>query len=98
MGAVVQIEENEVTLLGRAFDAEHGNFSVAAAREILQASFPPSDHARMDELNAKARSGTLQPEDRALLDRYVRAGHLLTMLKSKARLSLEARNTAGGQA
>ncbi len=88
MGVGVQLEDNEVTLLGRAFDARRGRFSAGMAKEILEARFPPADHARMDELSEKARAGSLLPEERALLDRYVRATNLLGMLKSKARVSL----------
>ncbi|MGE3310695.1 MAG: hypothetical protein AB7O66_12055 [Limisphaerales bacterium] len=93
MGAGVQVEENEVTLLGRAFDARRGQFPAGMAREILDARFPAADHARMDELSAKARAGSLLPEERALLDRYVRATNLLAMLKSKARVSLRRRQS-----
>lgn len=41
-----------MTLLGRAFDARRGQFPAGMAREILDARFPPADHARMDELSA----------------------------------------------
>jgi len=88
MGIGVQAEENEVTLLGRAFDARRGRFPVEMAKEILEARFPTADDARMNELGAKTRAGSLLPEERALLDRYVRATNLLAMLKSKARVSL----------
>ena len=77
-----------MTILGRALDAGLGRLSAAAARAFLQAEFPPSDHAAMEALSGKAKAGTLQPDERELLDRYVRASHLLAMLKSKARRSL----------
>lgn len=96
MGSAVQLEDNEVTLLGRALDAGHGRLSAAAARAFLQAEFPPADHARMEALGAKARAGTLQPDEKELLDRYVRASHLLTLLKSKARRSLNPAKGSGG--
>lgn len=90
MGSDAQVEDTEVTFLGRALDAGHGRLSAAAARAFLQAEFPPSDHARMETLSDKAKAATLQPDERELLDRYVRAIHLLSILKSKARRSLRS--------
>lgn len=86
----LNLEENEVTILGRALEAGLSRLSAPAAKVFLQAQFPPSDHARMETLAGKAKAGTLQPDERELLDRYVRATHLLAILKAKARSSLES--------
>lgn len=90
MGSAFYLEENEVTILGRALEAGLIRLSAPAAKVFLQAQFPPSDHARMETLAGKAKAGTLQPDERELLDRYVRAAHLLAILKAKARSSLES--------
>jgi hypothetical protein len=59
------------------------------ARAILRLDFDTEDHRRVDELSAKARKGTLTPEERAELDEYIRVGNELAVLQSKARLSLK---------
>lgn len=59
------------------------------ARAILGLSFPEADAARMHELSAKARAGTLTPREDAEMDDFERAGALLSTLKSKARQVLK---------
>jgi hypothetical protein len=59
------------------------------ARAILGLSFPQSEVARMRELSAKARAGTLTPEEDAEMDAIERVGSILSTLKSKARLVLK---------
>jgi hypothetical protein len=61
-------------------------------RAILKIDFVPEDHRRVDELSAKARKGTLTPEERAELEEYIRADLKLTVLRSKARMSLKRAN------
>jgi hypothetical protein len=46
------------------------------------------DRARMEALAEKARAGTLTTEEQVELDAYERVGHFLSLLKSKARISL----------
>jgi len=58
------------------------------ARAILGLSFPKNDISRMHELSAKARAGTLTPEDDAEMDSFERVGSMLSTLKSKARQAL----------
>jgi hypothetical protein len=55
------------------------------ARAILGLSFPKTDIGRMHELSAKARAGTLTPEEDAEMDSFERVGSILSTLKSKAR-------------
>jgi hypothetical protein len=63
--------------------------SPRAARAIIGLSFPKSHRTRMHELSAKARAGTLTPEDNAEMDNYERVGSILSTLKSKARQVLK---------
>lgn len=42
----------------------------------------------MAELAGKSNAGTLKPEERRELESYVFVGDLLSLMKSKARLSL----------
>jgi hypothetical protein len=73
----------------RIVKPEQANFTPELARAILKLDFDPEDHRRVDELSAKARKGTLAPEERAELEEYVRVNTQLTILQSKARLSLK---------
>jgi hypothetical protein len=59
--------------------------SPRAARVIVELSFPKNDLSRMHELSAKARAGTLTPEEDAEMDNFERVGSILSTLKSKAR-------------
>lgn len=63
--------------------------SLRAARAIIGLSFPPDDVGRMRELSAKARAGTLTPEEDAEMDNFERVGAMLSTLKSKARQVLK---------
>ena len=63
-----------------------GNLSPEVARAILRLSFPQADKKRMHDLSAKARAGTLSRDEETEMDVYERAGAILSILKSKARL------------
>jgi hypothetical protein len=63
--------------------------SPRAARAIIGLSFPKSDISRMHQLSAKARDGTLTPEEDAEMDNFERVGSILSTLKSKARQVLK---------
>src|SRR5690242_14506921 len=66
-----------------------GDLSPRVARAILRLSFPNDEISRMHELSAKARAGTLTPEEHAAMDNYERVGSILSTLKSKARQVLK---------
>ena len=61
----------------------------ATARAILRLSFPLADRKRMQQLSAKARAGTLSHDEEGEMDAFERAGALLSILKSKARMVLK---------
>ena len=66
-----------------------GELSPGAARSLLQFQFSPGDHARMEELSVKARTGSLSPPEQAELDTFERLGCLLDIVHSKARRALK---------
>jgi hypothetical protein len=66
-----------------------GDLSAAAARALLKFGFSGHDHARMEELSTKARSGTLTPSEQDELDTFERLGCVLDILHSKARQVLK---------
>jgi hypothetical protein len=86
---------SEVAIFGRILEPEQATLSAAAARAILALSFSQADQARMRQLSAKAQLRTLTPDEQDEINNYERAGHLLSLMKSKARRSLKARGSNG---
>ena len=80
---------SETAILSRVIRPDRGNWSKEAANSILQLDFPAADLEQMNALAAKAREGALSAGELAELENYRRAGRLLELLQSKARLSLK---------
>jgi len=49
-------------------------------------------------LGAKAQEGTLTPKEQAEINNCEKVGHILSLMKSKARRSLKGRRAANGKA
>lgn len=88
MNAEVLSPTTEAAIWTRVIHPE-GELTPEAARAIIQLSLPPGDVERMHELSAKARAGTLTPEENAAMDNFERVGTMLSILKSKARQVLK---------
>jgi hypothetical protein len=84
---------SDAALWGRVIQFE-GELSPTAARALLKVRFSPGDVDRMRELSAKARAGSLTPQEQHAIDTYERLGCLLDILHSKARRVLGKRKTA----
>ena len=82
-------DASEVSILNRMLRPEAPTFSSEGAWDILAIDFDQADKARMCELSAKARAGTLTAEEDAEAGRYELLGHLLNIMQSKARRSLK---------
>ena len=89
------IVPNEATLLNRLIRPERNGLSASVARAFLAINFDEADRARMRDLSAKARAGTLTEPERAEIESYERVGHLLDLLHSKARRSLKRAGRSG---
>ncbi|MEK6323553.1 MAG: hypothetical protein AABN33_18085 [Acidobacteriota bacterium] len=83
------INSSEAALWGRLFDPTSHELSTDLARYVLTLRFPQPDIDRMHELAEKARAGTLTLEEHIELDNYERVGHVLSLMKSKARKALK---------
>jgi hypothetical protein len=81
---------SEIAIFARLIKANNGDLSRALARYILTLGFDEQDQARMLELAESNQEGTLAPKEREELQNYVKAGHMLALLHSKARRSLKA--------
>lgn len=92
-----QVGNSEAAILNRIVRPDQPTFSAEAAHGILALDFNQADKERMHQLSAKAREGTLTPEEQAALNNYERVGHLINILQSKARLSLKNGGRPGGK-
>jgi hypothetical protein len=89
-------DASEVSILNRMMRPEDP-FSPEGARDVLSLGFAECDKQRMRELSAKARAGALTAEEAAEAGRYELLGHLLGVMQSKARRSLENHRSQGGK-
>lgn len=81
---------SEVAIFGRVLEPDHATLDAAAAQAILALDFKQADKDRMRQLLAKAKAGTLTADEEIAIDNYERVGHMLSLMKSKARRSLKA--------
>jgi hypothetical protein len=70
--------------------------SLEAARSIVRLEFAPEDQARMRELAAKARAGSLTAAEQVEIRDYEHAGNLLALWKSKPRQRLKGAGRSNG--
>jgi len=80
---------SEVAIFGRVLEPEEATLDAAAARAILELDFKRSDKERMQHLLGKAKKGSLTTKEKTEIDNYERVGHMLSLMKSKARRSLK---------
>lgn len=73
----------------RIIEPHQGGFSEEHARYVLSLDFTPEEHARYAELALKAQDGSLTTDERALIDDFLSVNAVLTVLQSKARVSLK---------
>ena len=81
-------------ILEKVIAPTRGDFPADLARHILSLDFPPSDHARYEQLSVKVQESSLTEEERAELDEYLAVNDLLMFLQAKARASLGRQNPA----
>src|SRR5262245_57607937 len=85
---------NEAEILSRVIAPEQPTLPPDTAKIILTFDFGKEDRERMNLLAEKARAGTLAAEEQIELDCYERVGHFLSLLQSKARVSLKQGNAS----
>jgi len=56
----------------------------------------PAATRRIQELLEKNNGGTIEPSERAELDKYLRVGQFLDLIQAKARLSLQQPDSLDG--
>lgn len=80
---------SEIAIFGRLLEAERGNLDPRLARYVLTLGFSKQDQERIDQLALRNQTGKLSEDEADELQSYVRLGHLLALLHSKARSSLK---------
>lgn len=78
----------ETEILTRVISPDDASLARQVAAAILTLGFKPADRQRMEFLARKAREGTLNADERAEAESYERVGYFVSLLKSKARRSL----------
>ena len=85
------LENTEVAILGRVFEAEKGDLSPQVARSWLKLRLPEDNEARLRDLTARAKKEELSAGEAELLENYLHVGRLLDLMRSKARRSLQSK-------
>lgn len=80
----------EAAILNRGCRSDQGTLDRKAAETFLRFGFADQDRARMEQLAEAARQGALTNSERSEIEGYERIGHLISLLKSKARVSIKA--------
>jgi hypothetical protein len=89
MSSPISPVDSDAAILSRLIEPEVDNLPAEVARYLLSLDFCQNDRDRMYELAAKAREGTLTPAEQHEAESYERIGHLVALLRSKARKSLK---------
>jgi hypothetical protein len=79
---------SEIANFSRVLERDQTMLSEAAAQSILDLGFTQADQERMAELSAKATEGLLSPAEQGEINNCEKVGHMLALMKSKARRSL----------
>jgi hypothetical protein len=87
--AVKRDTSSELAIFARLIRDDDSDLSRELARYILTFGFDDEDQKRMTNLAERNQEGALSSEERAELDNFVKAGHLLALLHSKARKTLK---------
>lgn len=87
---------SEIAIFARLIKADEGNLTRGLARYLLTLGFDADDQARMRDLAARNQEGNLAREEHEELLNYVKSGHMLALLQSKARRSLRTRQRSCG--
>jgi hypothetical protein len=91
-GQVVKRDtSSELAILARLIRVESSDISRELARYILTLGFDDEDLKEMTDLADRNQEGLLSGEEKHRLENFVKAGHFLALLHSKARMTLKAK-------
>jgi hypothetical protein len=92
--STARVNTSDVAIFGRLLSNHKGEMTPDLARYVLTLGFNDTEQARMRELAAGNQHGGLSAEELEELMSYVKAGHLLALLHSKARKALKKRKVS----
>lgn len=78
----------EVDILNEMVAPDGGEFPPEGARALLALQFTPTAILRMNDLAEKNRLDALSSAEKEEMEKYVRVGNFLSVIKAKARLAL----------
>ena len=87
--AVKRDTSSELAIFARLIRADDSDLSRELARYILTLGFDDEDQKKMADLAERNQEGLLSSDEKAELENFVKAGHLLALLHSKARMALK---------
>jgi hypothetical protein len=90
--ATASLPPTEAMILERVIQEAFADLSGEFARRLTRMQLPADDLDRLHALGAKARAGSLTPDEDAELEAYLRIGHMLNILKLRARTDLRRAN------
>jgi hypothetical protein len=93
MSSQVFSPNTEAAILARIIQSDDRVLTPEAARYLLSMKLPASDENRVNELSAKARSGSLTESERVELESYLHIGTLLGVMQSKARRLIKSESS-----
>jgi len=83
------LEQSEAAIFGRVFANGKRALSPELAKHVLSLTFDDLDKARMHQLAVGNQDGALSTAEQEELHNYIKVGHLLAILQSKARQALK---------
>ncbi|MGI8744880.1 MAG: hypothetical protein ACR2NN_20375 [Bryobacteraceae bacterium] len=89
MSSQVITPNTEAAILSRIIQSDERELTPEVARYVLSMKLPSTDEERVNELSAKARSGSLTENETRELDSYLHIGTLLGVMQAKARRLLK---------
>ena len=84
----------EADILNEMVSLDGSDLPPEGARALLTLRFTPRAISRMDELAAKNRDAAISSLEREEMEKYMRVGNFLSIVKAKARLSLTRHGSA----
>jgi hypothetical protein len=84
---------SEISIFARLLNSGRAKMSLALARYILKLGFDDEDQVRMADLAERNQAGMLSGDEREELMNFVKAGHLLALLQSRARKTLKKKTS-----
>lgn len=80
---------SELAIFARLMRADEADLSRELARYILTLGLDAEDQEKMTDLAERNQEGLLTSLEKTELENFVKAGHMIALLHSKARMTLQ---------